>query len=151
MKKELEEAAHFKDDVQRLEKQVVTLRSANSALKAAAASSGAAPPGESSDESSLAQPQTMVADGSAKQDKPVSDATIALLQKNVQRQAMELNSLAKALAEKEHLLADFRRHGTGSGALQGNAKEHERIVVCPAPYTRDARASAAAEIRCLNL
>jgi predicted RNase H-like nuclease (RuvC/YqgF family) len=147
LKKALEEAAHFKEDIQRLEKQLATLRNENSAMKASVA--GAKRSCVDSRESSLAQPQagSKASNGTerAQQGGGSSDGATAALQKRVQQQAMELKSLARILAEKEQLLDDFRRHGCGPGASQVNAKECARVVVCFVPLAQVSASKAAAE------
>ena len=100
LRKDLEAAARGRGDVQRLEEQLTALRAANTSLKA-------------SDGKRLA-------DRAAASDEGAKDADVtaeaARLRQKVQVQAIELKSVAKALAEKEQLLNDFRHysHRTGS-------------------------------------
>ena len=126
LRKEQDQAAELKESVQRLEKHVASLRSANTSLRAQL--------DKTNSTTAAASGAISTTDGSAD-----GSANIATLQQKVQLQAVELRSVAKALAEREAELLHAREElqmRVARGAAAGNAPQAtaQQVTVCCAPF-----------------
>jgi DNA-binding protein H-NS len=116
----------MKSEMHKLEKQVATLRSSNSAMRA---NMQQAQPGLGTTAQQFGVHIGTDADH-ASSPALLSNEHIMKLQQKVQLQGVELKSLAKALTEKVKELSDLKELPTKAAATPTNSVGPEDVVVC---------------------